>query len=71
MMNFEEGFRRIGIAIICLSALAGLVAAMVGGLMAGMLVAVANLAASYLLLLLTAYVIKGFLKETDKPENKE
>jgi len=71
MTNFEEGFRRIGIAIICLSVLARLVAAMVVGPMAGMLVAGANLAASYLLLLLSAYVIKGFLKDADKPKNKE
>ncbi len=72
MMNFEEGFRRIGIGILWVAALNGIIAAIfTGSLGVGVLVTAANMVVFYALLYIGVYVAKGFMKQSDKEKDKD
>ena len=71
-MNLEEGFRRIGIGILLVELLNGIIVAIfTGSLLAGVLVAAGNVVVLYVILYIAAYVIKGFMKDSDKEKAKE
>jgi len=70
MMNFEEGFRRIGVTTVAISLFVGIVTAFLSGnILVGVMVTAVLVALFFLLLRLTVYVIKGFMtKDNDKAD---
>ncbi len=72
MMNLKEGFRRIGVVISLNAALSGVIVAIsTGSPLEGILVAVVVLFVGFVLLYVVAYVIKGFMKQSDEKQGKD
>jgi len=70
MINWEEGFRRIGVAVLWLGPVGGLtigvVVALMTGLWNGILAAGYTILAWCIFLHIVNYVIRGFLEEDKK-----
>ena len=70
MMNFEEGFRRIGVGIVLVSLFVGVVTTFLcGKIFTGVIVGAGLVAFLFLLLRLTVYAIKGFMKKDNENNN--
>jgi hypothetical protein len=68
MMNLEEGFRRIGKATYWIALIIGILALFgTGNLLFAFLIGFAVI----MLFHITAYVMKGFLKESDEGKDKD
>jgi hypothetical protein len=70
-MNLEEGFRRIGIVIICTGIILGIVSFTAGEFALGFLIAVGVIFAGFVLLYVVAYVIKGFMKQSYEKQSED
>lgn len=70
MLNLEEGFHRIGIVIICTGIIFGIITFANGEFVLGISIAAGIILVGYVLLLVTAYVMKGFMKQSDKKKDK-
>ena len=71
MMNFEEGFRRIGVVTICVGVILGIMLFAAGEFVLGFLFAVGVIFVGFVLLYVAAYVIKGFMKQSDEEKDKD
>ena len=70
-MNLEEGFRRIGVAMVCAGAILGIIFFAVGQFVLGISIGVGVIFVGFCLLYVVAYVIKGFMKQTDEGKDKD
>jgi hypothetical protein len=70
MPNLEEGFRRIGTVIMCTGIILGIIAFANGAFLLGFLIAVGVVFVGHVLLFVTAYVIKGFMKQSNEEKDK-
>jgi hypothetical protein len=71
MPNLEEGFRRIGTVIICTGIILGIICFANGEFVLGISIAMGVIFVGHVLLFVTAYVIKGFMKQIDEEEGKD
>lgn len=70
MLNLEEGFHRIGTVIICTGIILGSIVFANGGFLLGFLIAVGVIFVGFALLFIVAYVIKGFMKQSNEEKTK-
>ena len=71
MMNFEEGFRRIGIVTIWVAVILGILLFVAGEFVLGISIAIGIILAGFGLLYVVAYVIRGFMKQSDEGKDKD
>ena len=71
MLNLEEGFHRIGTVIICTGVILGIILFAAGESVLGISIAVGVIFVGFVLLFVVAYVIKGFMKQSNEEEDKE
>lgn len=70
-MNFEEGFRRIGVVTLWIAVILAIVLFAAGEFILGTWIAEAIILIGFGLLYVMAYVIKGFMKQSDKGKDKD
>lgn len=64
-MNYEEGYRRIGIVIICMALIVGGFYCISGEFVKAIALAAFIVVAGYGLMWVSGYVIRGFMKKPD------
>jgi hypothetical protein len=69
-VNFEEGFRRIGNVIICIGIILGIITFASGEYVLGISIAVGVIVVGHVLLFVLAYVMKGFMKQSNEEKNQ-
>ena len=70
-MNLPEGFRRIGIVTIWVAVILGILLFVAGEFVLGISIAVGIILAGFGLLYVVAYVIRGFMKQSDEGKDKD
>ena len=70
-MNLEEGFRRIGIVTICTGVILGIILFAAGEFVLGISIAGGVIFVGFVLLYVVAYVIKGFMKQSEEEKDKD
>ena len=69
-MNFEEGFRRIGIVVMAVALVLGVLTFVAGAPALSIWITVGVLLVGYGLLYAAAYVARGFMKKTDESKGE-
>lgn len=70
-MNLEEGFRKIGVVTIWVAVILGILLFVAGEFVLGISIAVGIILAGFGLLYVVAYVIRGFMKQSDEGKDKD
>ncbi len=70
-MNFEEGFRRIGIVVLAAALVLGAIAFVIGARLAAICISAGVVLVGFSLLYAATYVTKGFMKKTDESKNED
>jgi len=70
-MNFEEGFRRIGVVVLVVALVPGILALVAGDPGAALAITVGILFVGFSFLYAAAYVMKGFMKKTGEGKNED
>jgi hypothetical protein len=71
MMNLEEGFRRIGIVTVWVAVILGTLLFVAGEFILGFVIAIGVIFVGFVILYVVAYVIKGFMKQSDEEKDKD